>query len=288
MATDTAIPAAIAPARRFDTGRVVVWGGYALVLALAPLVFTSSLRPVDPVADRHRHRRLPFLQHAARAGRDAQLRARRLQRPGLVRGDPRAALDRQRHPADSGQPDPARRRLRRPGLRGPARLRDDQEVGDDLRDDHAGHRRAGLRDVADDSRSSSAAKAASPRTGSSASPSWASTTGRSSRSTTCSPCTRWSARRRCSPSRARRSAACSTRCATTPSGSSSSATAPSGCATCRSSSPVSSPASPAACTPSISRSPRPKWWARCAPAATCCSPSSAARPSSSGRSSARC
>ena len=40
-----------------------------------------------------------------------------------------------------------------------------------------------------------------------------------------------SAPRRCSPSRARRSAACSTRCATTPSGSSSSATARSGCAT---------------------------------------------------------
>jgi branched-chain amino acid transport system permease protein len=29
--------------RRFDTGRVVVWGTYALILAVAPLVFTSNL-----------------------------------------------------------------------------------------------------------------------------------------------------------------------------------------------------------------------------------------------------
>ena len=63
-----------------------------------------------------------------------------------------------------------------------------------------------------------------------------------------SPSTPSSARRRCSPSRERRSAACSTPCATTPSGSSSSATARSACATSRSSSPASSPASPAACT----------------------------------------
>jgi branched-chain amino acid transport system permease protein len=29
--------------RRFDTGRIVVWGGYALLFAVAPLVFTSNL-----------------------------------------------------------------------------------------------------------------------------------------------------------------------------------------------------------------------------------------------------
>src|SRR5664279_1891015 len=29
--------------RRFDTGRIVVWGGYALLLTVAPLVFTSNL-----------------------------------------------------------------------------------------------------------------------------------------------------------------------------------------------------------------------------------------------------
>lgn len=37
-----AVPTA-RPARRFNTGRWLVWGGYALVLALAPLVWTSSL-----------------------------------------------------------------------------------------------------------------------------------------------------------------------------------------------------------------------------------------------------
>jgi branched-chain amino acid transport system permease protein len=33
----------MAIARRFNTGRWIVWGGYAVLLALAPLVFTSSL-----------------------------------------------------------------------------------------------------------------------------------------------------------------------------------------------------------------------------------------------------
>ena len=40
----TATPATTTAARRrFDTGRIVVWGGYALLLVLAPLVFTSNL-----------------------------------------------------------------------------------------------------------------------------------------------------------------------------------------------------------------------------------------------------
>src|SRR5664279_3467964 len=42
--TATATHATTAAARRrSDTGRIVVWGGYALVLVVAPLVFTSNL-----------------------------------------------------------------------------------------------------------------------------------------------------------------------------------------------------------------------------------------------------
>ena len=44
MVATVAPPAAAAPrARRVPTGRVVVWGGFALVLAIAPLVFPSGL-----------------------------------------------------------------------------------------------------------------------------------------------------------------------------------------------------------------------------------------------------
>ncbi|MGZ5239276.1 MAG: branched-chain amino acid ABC transporter permease [Caldimonas sp.] len=36
-------PATATPPRRLDTGRIVVWSGYALALAVAPLLFTSNL-----------------------------------------------------------------------------------------------------------------------------------------------------------------------------------------------------------------------------------------------------
>src|SRR3954447_20911562 len=48
IAATSATPAAAAAvpsrgARRIDTGRLVVWGGYALLWLVAPLIFRSSL-----------------------------------------------------------------------------------------------------------------------------------------------------------------------------------------------------------------------------------------------------
>ena len=69
---------------------------FALVLLVAPLLWRSELRADDAVADGHRDHRLPGLQHPARPGRHAELRPRRLQRPGLVPRDPRAEPGRRR------------------------------------------------------------------------------------------------------------------------------------------------------------------------------------------------
>ena len=49
-----------APRTRLPTGRVVVWGGFALVLAVAPLLFRSSLALTHADADGHRDHRLPL------------------------------------------------------------------------------------------------------------------------------------------------------------------------------------------------------------------------------------
>ena len=55
-------------------------GLFALVLLVAPLVFTQQPVADDAVADGHRDHRLPGLQHAARPGRHAELRPRRVLR----------------------------------------------------------------------------------------------------------------------------------------------------------------------------------------------------------------
>ena len=100
-------------------------------------------------ADGHRHHRLPLVQHAARAGRHAQLRARGVLGHGRLPGDPHAQPGRQGRMGGAGEPDPGGGRRLGGAVRRALRLRDHQEGRDALRHDHAGHRRAGVGLVAD-------------------------------------------------------------------------------------------------------------------------------------------
>ena len=127
------------------TGRVVVWGGFALVLLVAPLIFTSGLALT--MLSQIGIAIVACLAYNMLLGQGGMLSFGHAVYSGLGAFVAIHALIgmRRRLVADAGEPDSAGRRLRRHVLRRHARLRHDEEGRHAVRDDHARHRRAGVR-----------------------------------------------------------------------------------------------------------------------------------------------
>ena len=129
--------------------RLTVWVATALVMLALPLAFTPGIRAVAAQSDRHRRDLRPVLQHAARADRDAVLRARRVLRSGRLRQRACPQRDGRRRSACAGDAAAAGGRACGTRLRRRLGLRHHAAIGHSVRDDLARHRRNGRRLCAD-------------------------------------------------------------------------------------------------------------------------------------------
>ena len=131
-------------ARVGATGRVVVWGGYALLLVVAPLVFRSNLE--RSVLTQIGIAIVACLSYNMLLGQGGMLSFGHAVYTGL--GDASWRCTRMLGIADGSFPIPMSLVPLVGGFAGmffavAARLRDDQEGRHAVRDDHARHRRAG-------------------------------------------------------------------------------------------------------------------------------------------------
>ena len=168
----------------WNVGRWVLWGLFALVLCVAPLIwktgFALTMLSQMGIAI------IACLAYNILLGQGGMLSFGHAVYTGLgsflaihtlnMVADGRLALPVSLIPLAGG--------LGGPVLRRAARLCHDEEGRHDLRDDHAGHRRAGVVDVADDPRILRRRRRHRRPTASPAGPSWASPSARRSRSTT--------------------------------------------------------------------------------------------------------
>ena len=115
-------------------------------------VLQQGLRADADVADGHHDHLRAQLQHAAGAERDAELRPRGVLRARRILRDARDEPHRGRLARLADFAAAADRRVRRRAVRRDLRLPDDAQGGYAIRDDHARHRRDGVRRVADVSR----------------------------------------------------------------------------------------------------------------------------------------